>query len=100
MAERGVGKQRKIMQNRTMVTRSNKPREPAPPRTPPSEPDFSMDPLPVPEAVESDSDTAWGLWQDTVQAHNAGTAAPKPPSEFDDTVPAPLFENPPSTPKR
>ena len=95
-----------IMQNRAMVTRPSKPRETAAPRSTAPEPDFSMDPLPVPDAVESDSDTAWGLWQDTVQAHNAGAAAAKPapgakpPSDFDDTEPAPLFETPSPAPKR
>lgn len=24
------------------------------------------DPIPVPEAVESDTDTAWGLWEDLI----------------------------------
>ena len=49
--------------------------------------DFMLDPLPVPEAVESDTDTAWGLWEDTLEEQKSGgkTAQPSPP-DFEDTV--------------
>jgi hypothetical protein len=29
-----------------------------------------MDPLPLPEVVEDDSDAAWALWQATVQGQS------------------------------
>jgi hypothetical protein len=31
--------------------------------------DFFLDPLPVPDATESSTDTAWGLWEHTVQSY-------------------------------
>jgi len=34
--------------------------------------DFLLEPLPVPDSVESDSDTAWGLWEATLKGE-AGT---------------------------
>jgi hypothetical protein len=46
--------------------------------------DFSLDPLPVPDATESDGDTAWGLWQQTLQANDE--AADPPHTDFADTV--------------
>ncbi len=30
--------------------------------------DSLLDPIPEPEVVESDSDTAWGRWEDSLQA--------------------------------
>ncbi len=30
--------------------------------------DFSLDPLPVPDATESNTDTAWGLWEHTLKS--------------------------------
>lgn len=44
--------------------------------------DFSLEPLPVPDATESDTDTAWGLWQQTLQSQEEDSA----PSDFADTV--------------
>ena len=46
--------------------------------------DYLLDPVPVPEALESDSDTAWGLWQDSVQSLDAQDTT------FDATVPGEL----------
>lgn len=91
------------MQNAAMVTRSDKPKDFAAPRTPVRSQDFSLDPLPVPDAVESDTDTAWGLWESTLHAHDdtdsgADANADDPPS-FDDTVPSQLTELPPQDPK-
>lgn len=45
------------------------------------------DPIPVPEAIETDTDSAWALWQDSTQE-------PKAPT-FDETVPMALEEMPP-----
>ena len=93
-----------IMQNGSMVTRSDKPKDFAAARPPSRAQDFSLDPLPVPEAVESDTDTAWGLWESTLQAHDdAGAGAnvnAEDPPTFDDTVPSQLSELPPQDPKR
>lgn len=46
------------------------------------------DPIPVPEAIETDTDSAWAMWQDSTQE-------PKTPS-FDETVPMALEDMPPS----
>ena len=92
------------MQNVAMVTQSDKPKEVAATRPPPPEQDFLLDPLPVPEAVESDSDTAWGLWESTLQAHDDIDASEDvnedDPPTFDDTVPLQWNELPPQDPKR
>jgi hypothetical protein len=63
--------------------------------------DALLDPLPIPEVVESDSDTAWGLWELSMQEPGE---EPKEPEyrdtaydrtePMDLTVPAPL-EKPP-----
>lgn len=44
------------------------------------------DPIPVPEAIETDSDSAWAMWQDSTQE-------PRPPN-FDETVPMSLEDTP------
>lgn len=46
------------------------------------------DPIPAPEAIEMDSDSAWAMWQDSTQDT-------KPPS-FDETVPMGLDDMPPT----
>jgi len=40
-------------------------------RKPPAKPahDFFLDPLPVPDATESSTDTAWGLWEHTLKSY-------------------------------
>jgi hypothetical protein len=43
------------------------------------------DPIPVPEAIESDSDAAWALWEDSVSAQSSG-----PGADFKNTTPAKL----------
>lgn len=45
------------------------------------------DPIPVPEAIETDTDSAWAMWQDSTQE-------PKTPT-FDETVPMSLEDMPP-----
>jgi len=87
------------MQNALMVTRPDKPKDFAAPRAPSRTHDFSMDPLPVPGAVESDSDTAWGLWENTLQAHGDRAVQEEDPPVFDDTVPSQLTEYLPEDPK-
>ena len=49
--------------------------------------DFMLDPLPVPDAVESNTDTAWGLWEDTLEEQKSGGKAAEPAHpDFEDTV--------------
>lgn len=55
-------------------------------RQPPTVHPYSVnDPIPVPEVVESDSDTAWDLWEDSLSPQNRG-----PETGFENTVPAEL----------
>jgi hypothetical protein len=82
-AKRGIHPGRHFMQNRPMATSSDKSKTTLPPKAPTRTQDFSLDPLPVPEAIESDSDTAWGLWEHTLQALDAPDAASDAPSEMD-----------------
>lgn len=55
---------------------------PTPPaeRKPPSVHPYSPnDPIPVPEAVESDGDTMWGLWEDSIAPRNEPAKGPATP---------------------
>lgn len=58
---------------------------PAQPKPPTVHPYSVNDPIPVPEAVESDSDTAWDLWEDSLLPQ-----AGEPETGFENTVPAVL----------
>jgi hypothetical protein len=60
--------------------------------------DFLLDPLPVPDVMESDSDTAWGLWEHSLQSDEAASGAPHKDVSFDDTVPSELAALPPRKP--
>jgi len=44
--------------------------------------DFAFDPLPIPEAVESDSETAWSLWEMTLKQQETAEI-PTQPADFD-----------------
>ena len=58
---------------------------PAKPEADVTHPYAATDPIPVPEAVESDSDTTWALWEDlTAQQENGRKGT------FADTVPSTL----------
>jgi hypothetical protein len=48
----------------------------------------ASDPIPVPKAIESDTDTAWALWQD-----HASPAGAEPHPSYQKTVPAELLPN-------
>ncbi len=54
--------------------------------------DFFLDPLPVPDATESNTDTAWGLWEHTLRSFEEEAQSPPDAkaTDFADTVPAPL----------
>lgn len=72
-----------------------KPEFDAPPPTGGKTYDPLLDPLPQPEVVESDTDTAWALWQDVLSTEDHA-AAPEPEAPtFADTVPMGLVDLPP-----
>jgi hypothetical protein len=54
--------------------------------------DLRFDPLPQPEVIESDSDTSWDLWQDSVNPHEEDSQS------YQDTEPLGL--TPESAPKK
>lgn len=75
-----------------------KPAKPAPPVAPQvTRPAPSaalnglLDPLPQPDVVESDSDTSWALWEDSVQSQNPELDA----LGDQETVPMPLMDESP-----
>lgn len=87
------------------------PDQPTPPpdkraATPPAAPkpfDSLLDPLPVPDVTESDTDTAWGLWEASVGGLlEEGQAAPgdPPPRGYEPTEPAGLDGERPPPEKR
>jgi hypothetical protein len=71
-----------------------KPDQPVPPSdkrvansTTPARPfDGLLDPLPVPDVSESDTDTAWGLWEATLDDRPTTNPADAPP-DFEPTQP-------------
>jgi len=69
--------------------------KPVPPAASRTTPDYLLDPVPVPDVVESDSDTAWGLWQDSVQTMDGGDTRPSGDSIFGATLPSELIPTPP-----
>lgn len=79
-----------FMQNSVVATPPDKSK-PAD-RNPPSkaEHDFFLDPLPVPDATESNTDTAWGLWEHTLRSYEEEAKSPPDTksADFEDTVPS------------
>jgi hypothetical protein len=67
---------------------SDKPLPPAYTKKPgtPSAVDLALDPLPVPDASESDTDTAWGLWEATLDSEPNPKPADAQP-DFEATQP-------------
>ena len=69
-----------------------------PPSPPANKPDVVkpydslLDPLPQPDVTESNTDTAWGLWESSLGLHKA---QPESATGFDNTVPAGLDILPP-----
>ena len=58
--------------------------------------DAILDPLPQPEVSESDSDTAWGRWEDVMSADTRQQDDDEPaPPAFEDTQPMTWSELPP-----
>ena len=49
--------------------------------------DFFLDPLPVPDATESSTDTAWGLWEHTLRSFEEEAQQSEEPkqADFEDT---------------
>ena len=81
-----------------MATNPEKPKSNPPHASGGRAQDFLLDPLPVPEVMESDSDTAWGLWEHSLQSGEAAGGAPRKDVSFDDTVPGELAALPPAKP--
>jgi hypothetical protein len=76
----------------------NSPQNPPAERKPPPAHLYSQaDPIPVPEAVESDTDTVWGLWEDLIAPERG-----EQENSFEKTQPADLLPELPVTrlPKR
>jgi len=46
-----------------------------------------LDPLPQPDVVESDTETAWGRWEELLASDDTGGDGEPPPPNFEDTVP-------------
>ena len=55
-----------------------------PGRKPAAAPDYFLEPLPVPDATESNTDTAWGLWEHSIQAHEGSGIEATQPAELQD----------------
>ena len=81
---------RNFMQNSAVATAPDKSKPADDNPLPRLEHDFFLDPLPVPHATESNTDTAWGLWEHTLRSYEEEVRddreEPKH-TEFADTVP-------------
>jgi hypothetical protein len=75
-----------FMQNSAMATPPDKSKPADPRRDVPAAKEHFLDPLPVPDATESNTDTAWGLWEHTLRAHEDEIKKEAEP-DFQDTVP-------------
>jgi hypothetical protein len=76
------------MQNSAMVTPPDKFKTAAPPS---AAADAFLDPLPVPDATESSTDTVWGLWENTLRAQQdeaQTTPTVEADTDFQDTLPS------------
>jgi hypothetical protein len=73
---------------REATMKSDKPVPPANANKPgvPRAVDLALDPLPVPDVSESDTDTAWGLWEATLEGRPSAKPADAPP-DFEATQP-------------
>lgn len=71
-----------------------KPQNPGVPKPSPGKVYDPLEPMPLPDVVESDSDTAWGLWQDSLQTPDSEPAPEVPARDagYDDTVPMDITE--------
>ena len=58
--------------------------------------DPRLDPLPQPDVVESDSDTAWGLWEDSIMLQDGKKDSRFKESTYKDTEPMELPDMPPA----
>jgi hypothetical protein len=92
-----------------MATRFDKSKDFSAPPPKPRGPDYSLEPVPLPDVVESDSDTAWSFFESSLQGGDGATPAPDVSSEneesrpgpvYDDTVPAPLDDPAPDAKKK
>lgn len=70
-------------------------KSPAVPKPPAIHLYSANDPIPVPEAVESDTDTAWALWEDSIAPQSSG-----PDATFESTAPAELPASPSESPPK
>jgi hypothetical protein len=76
-----------FMQNSVMATPPDKSKPAETRRDTSVASDHFLDPLPVPDATESNTDTAWGLWEHTLRAHEDELKKDVEP-DFQDTVPS------------
>jgi hypothetical protein len=74
------------MQNNAMATTPEKPKTGTPKASTASARDYFFDPVPVPEATESSTDTAWGLWEHTLQSFEKEMQKEAQPTDFQDTM--------------
>jgi hypothetical protein len=80
-----------------MSIKSDKPKSAASGQAGGRLPDYLLEPLPLPEVVESDTDTAWGRWEESLTASdNPGQVSPVVASDtsYGDTLPSALAPMP------
>lgn len=75
-------------------------KKPTPPAEPPTlDPYSAHDPIPVPDVVESDSDTVWGMWE-AEEAKEKEQEKEQVDRGFAPTVPSELQPLPSDTPPK
>ncbi len=71
------------------------PKGPTVAKPPAAQPYSALDPVPVPDVVESDTDSAWGLWEDSIASLDA-----RSDTAFENTEPAKLPPKATATPPK
>ena len=64
-------------------------------KPPVAHPYSTLDPVPVPEVVESDTDSAWGLWEDSIASLDTQSN-----TAFENTEPATMPPRASATPPK
>ena len=79
------------MQNAFMATKPDKTGDPASPAKVERVQDFFLEPLPVPDAHESNGETVWGMWENSLEAQKEQDPA-WVETAFESTVLIPIEE--------
>jgi hypothetical protein len=76
-----------------MATRFDKSKDFSAPAPKPRGPDYSLEPVPLPDVVESDSDTVWSLFESSLRGDDGTAPTSDDSTENDESVPGPVYDD-------